>query len=74
FTVGFFKNKTFNLAILLSAALLSAVILIPGLNDAFSVSSLNINQWLLVLGASISIVPLVEIVKFFMRRFSKNKN
>ncbi|SDQ40128.1 cation-translocating P-type ATPase [Carnobacterium viridans] len=74
FTVGFFKNKTFNLAILLSAALLSVVILIPGLNDAFSVSQLNVEQWLLVFGAAVSIIPLVEIVKFFMRRFSKNKN
>ena len=73
FTVGFFKNKAFNLAILLSAALLSVVILIPGLNDAFSVSPLNVEQWLLVFGAAISIIPLVEIVKFFMRKFSNDE-
>lgn len=72
FTVGFFRNKAFNLAILLSATLLSVVILIPGLNDAFSVSPLTIEQWLLVFGAAVSIIPLVEVVKFFMRKTSKD--
>ena len=71
FTVGIFKNKMFNLAIATSAILLGAVILIPGLNTWFSVTALNLEQWLIVLGASFSIIPIVEIVKFFIRKFSK---
>ncbi|WP_353049881.1 cation transporting ATPase C-terminal domain-containing protein [Carnobacterium sp. ISL-102] len=45
----------------------------PWLNDSFNVSPLNVEQWLLVFGAAISIIPLVEIVKFFMRKFSNDE-
>ncbi len=71
FTVGIFKNKMFNLAILASAALLAAVVLVPGLNDAFKVSHLDTHQWLLVLAASFSIIPIVEIIKFGIRTVKK---
>lgn len=71
FTVGIFKNKMFNLAILASAALLAAVVLVPGLNDAFKVSHLDTHQWLLVLAASFSIIPIVEIIKLGIRTFKK---
>ena len=72
FTVGFFKNKMFNLSILVSGTLLAVVVLVPGLNDAFRVSHLDIQQWLIVLGASFSIIPIVEIIKFGIRTFHKN--
>ncbi|MGX7393621.1 cation-translocating P-type ATPase [Carnobacterium mobile] len=71
FTVGIFKNKMFNLAILTSGALLAAVVVVPGLNDAFKVSHLDWHQWLIVLGASFSIIPLVEIIKLGIRTFKK---
>lgn len=71
FTVGVFKNKMFNLAILVSAALLAAVVLVPGLNDAFKVSHLDTHQWLIVLAASFSIIPIVEIIKFGIRTVKK---
>lgn len=71
FTVGLFRNKMFNLAIVVSAALLMAVILIPGLNSWFGVTPLNLEQWTIVLFAAFSIIPIVEIVKFFIRKFSK---
>ena len=71
FTVGFFKNKMFNLAILVSGALLAVVVLVPGLNDAFKVSHLDLQQWLLVLGASFSIIPIVEIIKIGLRAVHK---
>lgn len=56
FTVGFFKNKMFNLSILVSGSLLAVVVLVPGLNEAFKVSHLNAQQWLLVLGDRKSVV------------------
>lgn len=74
FTVGLFKNKMFNLAIVTSGVLLGMVILIPGLNSWFNVTTLNMEQWLIVLGAAFSIIPIVEIIKFFIRKFSKKNN
>ncbi|MGB3161124.1 MAG: cation-translocating P-type ATPase [Carnobacterium sp.] len=73
FTVGFFKNKLFNLSILVSGSLLAIVVLVPGLNDAFRVSHLDPQQWMLTVGAAFSIIPMVEIVKFGIRTFKKNK-
>jgi Ca2+-transporting ATPase len=71
FTVGFFKNKMFNLSILVSGALLAVVVLIPGLNDAFRVSHLDTIQWVIVLSASFSIIPIVELIKWGIRTFDK---
>lgn len=73
FTVGFFKNKMFNLSILVSGALLAVVVLVPGLNDAFKVSHLDTIQWLIVLGASFSIIPIVEIIKLGIRAYHKKR-
>lgn len=66
--VGPFRNKAFNYAVLLSFVLLAATIVIPGLNDLFQVAHLDAYQWAIVAGASLSILPIVEIVKFFQRK------
>lgn len=71
FTVGPFRNKPFNWAVLLSGVLLAIVIFVPGLNQYFSVAPLNGEQWLTVVLTSFSIIPIVEIVKFFVRMFDK---
>lgn len=73
FKVGAFRNKTFNWAILLSFALMGVIILVPGLNDIFRVAALNSIQWGVVAGASFSIIPIVEVVKFFQRRIFNEK-
>ena len=70
FKVGPFRNKTFNWAILLSFALMGVIILVPGLNDIFRVAALNGVQWGVVAGASFSIIPIVEVVKFLQRKLS----
>ena len=67
FTVGAFKNKMFNIAIVVSALMLLSVLVIPGLTTVFSVTVLNLEQWLVVLAAAFSIVPFVEIAKVIMR-------
>lgn len=66
-TVGVFKNKMFNIAIVVSALMLLSVLIIPGLTTVFSVTVLNLEQWLVVLAAAFSIVPFVEIAKAIMR-------
>ena len=67
FTVGAFKNKMFNIAIVVSALMLLSVLVVPGLTTVFSVTVLNLEQWLVVLAAAFSIVPFVEIAKAIIR-------
>ncbi|WP_425454029.1 cation-translocating P-type ATPase [Companilactobacillus insicii] len=71
FKVGLFKNKAFNWAILLSLIMMMAVILIPGLNDAFRVSHLDSHQWLIVLASSFAVIPFVEVVKLLQRKLNR---
>lgn len=71
FTVGFFRNKAFNWAIVLSFVLMMGIIIIPGLNDIFKVTHLDWYQWGIVAGASFAIIPVVECVKFVQRRMGK---
>lgn len=68
FKVGVFRNKTFNWAILLSFVLLAATIVVPGFNNLFHVAHLDIHQWLVVLIAGFSIIPIVEVVKWVQRK------
>lgn len=64
------KNKWFNLAIIVSAIIMSAVE-IPGLTSLFKVTELNITQWFVVLTAGILMIAIVEIVKLFQRDAEK---
>ncbi|KZT83396.1 Calcium-transporting ATPase [Lactiplantibacillus plantarum] len=68
FTVGLFRNKFFNWAILIAFVMLAMTIVVPGLNGLFHVSHLDAYQWGIVALASLSMVVIVEIVKFFQRR------
>ena len=73
-TVGAFKNKLLNYAILLSAVMLLSVMVIPGLTTVFDVAILTAEQWLFVVGAAFSIVPIVEIAKAVMRAMGMDKD
>lgn len=73
-TVGAFKNKMFNIAIVVSALMLLSVLVVPGLTTVFSVTVLNLEQWLVVLAAAFSIVPFVEIAKAIMRGMGLDKD
>lgn len=71
FKIGPFRNKAFNYAILLSFVMMCVIVLVPGLNDIFRVAHLDLYQWGIVLGASFSILPIVEVVKFVQRKMGK---
>lgn len=71
FQINPFANKAFNWAILISLVLLSITVLIPGFNQIFHVSSLNLTQWLVIFIGAILMVIVVEIVKIFQRIFNK---
>ncbi|MEA4891704.1 MAG: cation-translocating P-type ATPase [Peptococcaceae bacterium] len=71
FKIGLFSNKSMNLATVGSFALLFVVMLVPALNEVFSVSHLAFTDWDLVI--LISIMPLVfgELTKAVKRGFMK---
>ncbi|HOA31970.1 MAG TPA: cation transporting ATPase C-terminal domain-containing protein [Clostridia bacterium] len=47
--------------------------LVEPIQKIFKVTSLNLSQWLIVLGLSASIKFIVEIVKFFTNKLEKLK-
>ncbi|MGT2666081.1 cation-translocating P-type ATPase [Streptococcus rifensis] len=73
FTVGPFKNKTFNMAIIGSFLLLVATLTIPFLEKIFHVSHLDLSQWGVVVAGSLAMFVLVEIVKSIQRALGMAK-
>ena len=71
FSMRFASNKYLLLAFLLSAFLQVSVIAIPYLNSIFRVTPLDLAQWLIVVAASLSIVPIVELAKLVQARVYK---
>ena len=71
FTTGLFTNKYLIGATILSTLLQISVLLIPSISKVFKLESLNLEQWGIVLLVSASIIPIVELVKFFERKISK---
>lgn len=73
FTVGPFKNKTFNWSIVGSLVLLLATLTIPFLENIFRVTHLEMSQWLVVVFGSFTMLILVELVKLIQRLLGQNK-
>ncbi|WP_106766876.1 calcium-translocating P-type ATPase, SERCA-type [Paenibacillus faecalis] len=73
FSIGVFSNKYLNGAAVISGFLVLVVILVPFMNDLFSVVPLNGEQWLIVVLSAFSIIPIVEVVKLFIRLFNREK-
>ena len=63
-----FANRWLNLAILWEVALVLLVINVPLLQDAFGTRSLSLQDWAIVVGAAVTIVPVLELVKLVLRR------
>jgi len=74
FTTNPLKNKTLLLALFVGVGLLLAVALIPPVASIFHLQSLNITQWLIVLGFSVVILPFVEIVKLVKNLKNRKKD
>lgn len=71
FKVGFFKNKWLNLSILSSVVLAVIVIQVPALDKVFHTSYLNPRDWIVVIVATLTIFPVVEITKWILNRMDK---
>jgi ATPase, P-type (transporting), HAD superfamily, subfamily IC len=60
-------------AMVLSLLLTTSVIYIPGLSAAFDFAEISLVEYLVALGLAFSVIPIVEVVKLFQRRFSKKR-
>ena len=67
FKINIFKNKFFNFSFLLLLGMILSVYFIPFFANLFGLVSLTSVQWLFVALTSISIIPLVELGKLFIR-------
>jgi Ca2+-transporting ATPase len=65
---GLFSNKWLNIAILWEIILLIAIVYVPFLQKAFGTFPLTLNDWYIILACAITMTPVLEIVKWFLRR------
>ncbi len=63
-----FANKWLNMAVGWELVLLVLIVYLPFLHDAFSTYSLPMLDWLIVFVLSVTIVPVLEIAKWLVRR------
>jgi Ca2+-transporting ATPase len=63
-----FANRWLNLAILWELGLLMVVIYVPALADAFGTYPLSLEDWLIVVAAAFTVVPVLELAKWVIRR------
>lgn len=71
---GLFSNKYIWLSIILGISLLSLVLFIPSLHDVFEVTSLSLNNYILVF--SISIIPtlIIQLTRIFIEIIKSQRN
>lgn len=67
FKINILKNKMFNISFLTLFALILIVYFVPFLASIFGLVQLTLVQWLIITLTSISIIPLVEIGKLFIK-------
>lgn len=61
--INIFGNKVFNITFFIGISLVTLVAVLRPLQIVFGLCSLNFIQWLIVITASISIIPIVEVCK-----------
>ncbi len=66
------QNKTLILAGVASLVLTTLVCEIPFLANAFEFTSVSLKEYLIAVVLGVLVIPIVEIVKFFQRKFAKN--
>ncbi|MFZ7120057.1 MAG: calcium-translocating P-type ATPase, SERCA-type [Eubacteriaceae bacterium] len=73
FKKGIFTNKFLILANIFAATLQLLVLTVPFLQEIFNVVSLNLNQWMIVIGFSILPLIIVEILKLLLNITEQSK-
>jgi Ca2+-transporting ATPase len=64
-----FANRWLNLAILWELTLLLLVIYVPALSAAFGTYRLTGTDWLVVTAAAATIIPVLDLTKWLIRRY-----
>ena len=65
-------NKYLWGAMLGSLVLTTGVLYIPGLNDAFGFEHISIAEYSVAILLAVSVIPIVEIIKFIERKLTKS--
>lgn len=65
------QNKYLWFAMGLSLILTTTVIYVPFLSTAFSFTSISIEEYLIAMGLSVLIIPIMELTKFIQRKIKK---
>lgn len=63
-----FANKWLNLAILWELALLGLILYVPLLERIFGTFELPLVDWLIIVGAALTVSPVLELAKWMERR------
>ncbi|GAB4446409.1 MAG: cation-translocating P-type ATPase [Anaerolineales bacterium] len=63
-----FENKWLNTAILWEAVLLLLIVYVPALHEPFSTFSLPLVDWAIIFALSLTISPVLELVKWMERK------
>ena len=63
-----FANKWLNLAIFWELCLLGLIIYLPFFHESFGTFGLPLEDWFIILGSATTIVPVLESVKWLIRR------
>jgi Ca2+-transporting ATPase len=63
-----FANRWLNLSILIEIVLLLLVVYVPALHQPFNTFSLTIADWVVILAFSLTIMPVLEMVKWMGRK------
>jgi Ca2+-transporting ATPase len=63
-----FANRWLNLAVLWELALLAVIVYVPFLQPAFGTMGLSARDWAVVIAIAFSVVPVIELVKWVLRR------
>ena len=69
FTKGNGHNSYLFFAMIISALIIAVILVIPALREFFSLTTLNVNEWMIVLALSLLPLFLVEVTKLIKRKF-----
>ena len=73
FTVGFFANRVLIVSVILSTSMMLAVIYWLPLATLFHTAPLRWQDWVLAAGLSFTLIPVVELAKWIIRRRGRSR-
>ncbi|NTW62839.1 MAG: ATPase, partial [Chlorobiaceae bacterium] len=62
-----FTNRWLNLAIVWELVMLAAIIYVPFLRGLFGTCLLTPEDWVIIIGSAVTVVPIIELLKWLMR-------